>query len=110
MQYFSQNSFLQNSLQNSFFNLCSAHFSIIAKKVNQISSNLVCVVACLVFVFCYVLTTDRRNAFQHIFVNQKKLEFDGLNFQTMLFLVTMHKWNNITHFNLLKFAKNVLQE
>ena len=35
------------------------------------------------------LTTDRCNAFQHILLNQKKLEFYGPYFQAMLFLVTM---------------------
>ena len=53
----------------SFFNLRFDLFSIIAKKVNQIRKNVVCVVARLVFVFCYALTTGRCNAFQHILVN-----------------------------------------
>ena len=52
-------------------------FSIISKKVNQISNNVVCVVARLVFVFFCALTMGRCNAFQHIFVNYKKLEFYG---------------------------------
>ena len=44
--------------------------SIIAKEVNQITNNVVCVVARLVFVFCSTLTTTSRcNAFQRIFVN-----------------------------------------
>ena len=75
----------------SFFNLCCDLFSIIVKKVNQIRNNVVCVVARLVFVFCCALTTGRCNAFQHIFVNQKKSAFYGPYFQTMLFLVTMVK-------------------
>ena len=72
-----------------FFNLRFNIFSIIAKKVNQIRNNVVCVVARLVFVFCCALTTGRCNAFQHILVNQKKSEFYGPYFQTMLFLVTI---------------------
>ena len=68
-----------------FFDL----FSIIAKVVNQIRNNVVCVVARLVFVFSCALTTDRCSAFQHIFVNQNKSEFYGLYFQAMLFHVTI---------------------
>ena len=63
-----------------FFESAFYLFSIIAKKVNQIRNNVVCVVARLVFIFCCALTTGRCNAFQHIF---------GPLFQTMLFLVTM---------------------
>ena len=73
----------------SFFNLCTDLFSIIAKKVNQIRNNVVFVVAHLVFVFCCALITGHCNAFQHIFVNQKKSEFYGPHFQTMLFLGTL---------------------
>ena len=47
----------------SFFNVCSDLFSIIAKKVNQIRNNVVCVAAGLVFVFCCALTMGRCNAF-----------------------------------------------
>ena len=75
----------------SFFSLRFDLFSIIAKEVNQIRNNVVCVVARLVFLFCCALTTGRCNAFQHNFVNQKKSEFYGPYFQTMLFLVTMVK-------------------
>ena len=53
----------------SFFSLRFDLFSIIAKEVNQIRNNVVCVVARLVFVFCCGLTIDRCNAFQQIFVN-----------------------------------------
>ena len=53
----------------SFFNLRFDFFSIIAKEVNQIRNNVVCVVARLVFVFCCALTMGRCDAFQHIFVN-----------------------------------------
>ena len=67
----------------SFFSLRFDLFSIIAKEVNQIRNNVVCVVA-----RC-ALTTGRCNAFQHNFVNLKKSEFYGPYFQTMLFLVTM---------------------
>ena len=75
----------------SFFNLCFDLFLSIAKEVNQISNKVVCVVAHLVFVFwfCCALTTSRCNAFQHIFVNQKKSEFYDPYFRTTLFLVTM---------------------
>ena len=73
----------------SFFSLRFHIFSIIAKKVNQIRNNIVCVVAHLVFLFCCALTTGRCSAFQHNFVNEKKSQFYGLYFQTMLFLVTI---------------------
>ena len=53
----------------SFFNLRLDLFPIIVKGVNQISNNVVCAVAPLIFVFCCALTTCRCNAFQHIFVN-----------------------------------------
>ena len=78
----------------SFSNLCSDLFSIIAKKVNQIRNNVVCVVARLVFVLCCALTRGCCNAFQHIFGNKKKSEFYGPYFQTMLFLVTMSRRKN----------------
>ena len=70
---------------HSFFNL----FSIIVKEVNQIKNNVVRVVARLAFLFCFALTTGRCSTFQHNFVNQRKSEFYGPYFQTMLFLVTM---------------------
>ena len=50
----------------SFFSLRFDLFSIIAKEVNQIRNNVVCVVARLVFVFCCALNTGRCNAFQHV--------------------------------------------
>ena len=75
----------------SFSNLRFDFFSIIAKKVDQIRDNVVCAVACLVFVCRCALTTGRCNAFQHIFGNKKKSEFYGPYFQTMLFLVTIWK-------------------
>ena len=53
----------------SFFSLRFDLFSVIAKEVNQIRNNVVCVVARLVFLFCCALTTGRCNAFQHIFIN-----------------------------------------
>ena len=53
----------------SFFSLRFDLFSIIAKKVNQIRNNVVCVVARLALVFSCALTTGRRNAFQHISVS-----------------------------------------
>ena len=69
-----------------FFSLFDL-FSIIAKEANKIRNNLVCVAARLVFLFCCVLTTGRCNAFQHIFVNYKKPEFNFPYFQTMEFLL-----------------------
>ena len=51
----------------SFFNLHFDLFSIIAKEVNQIRNNVVCVVACLVYMFCCVLTMGCCNAFELIF-------------------------------------------
>ena len=83
---------------------------IIAKKVNQIRKNVVCVVARLVFVFCCALTTGRCNAFQHIFVNQKKSEFYGPYFQTMLFLVTMIKSRKLHYVYLVSLAEQSLKE
>ena len=53
----------------SFSSLHFDLFSINAKEVNQIRNNVVCVVACLVFLVCCALTTGSCNAFQHIFVN-----------------------------------------
>ena len=73
----------------SFFNLLSYLFSVIAKVVNQIRNNAVCVAARLVFVFCCALTTGHCNAFQHFFVNYKKLEFYGPYFQTISFHAAM---------------------
>ena len=57
----------------SFFNLRFDLFSIIAKEVNQIRNNVVCVVARLVFLFCCALTTGCCNAFQHIFPKSKEI-------------------------------------
>ena len=73
------------------FSICSDLFSVIVSKVNQIRNSVVCFVACLVFIFCYALTTSRCNAFQQIFLNQKKSEFYGPYFETVLFLVTMYR-------------------
>ena len=73
----------------SFFSLRFDLFSIIAKDVNQIRNNVVCLVARLVFLFCCALTMGRCSTFQHNFVDYKKSEFYGPYFQTMLFLVTM---------------------
>ena len=53
----------------SLFSLRFDLFSIIAKEVNYIRNNVVCVVARLVFLFCCALATGRYNAFQHNFVN-----------------------------------------
>ena len=53
----------------SFFSQGFDIFSIIAKEVNQVRDNVICVVACLVFLFCCALTNGHCNAFQHIFVN-----------------------------------------
>ena len=57
------------SQYNTFFSLCCDLFSIIAKEVNQIRNNVVCVVARLVFLFYCALTANRCNAFQDNFVN-----------------------------------------
>ena len=53
----------------SLFSLRFDLFSVITKEVNQVKNNVVCIVACVVFLFCCVLSTGRCNAFQHIFVN-----------------------------------------
>ena len=60
------NQFLVSTI---LFAMCSDIFSIIIQSKN----NEVFVIAHFVFVFCYALTTSHCNAFQHIFVNQKKL-------------------------------------
>ena len=92
--------FSQYNINISFFNLRFDLFSIIAKKVNQIRNNEVCVAARLVFVFYCALTTCRCSAFQHILVNLKKSEFYGPYFQTMLFLVTMFLRKRVKIFRL----------
>ena len=79
----------------SFMDLFSHRFSIIANplKVNQISNNVISVVTRYVFIFCCALTTvlcTHYNVFQHIFKNQRKLDFHGPNFQTV-FLVTISR-------------------
>ena len=79
----------------SFCDLRFDLFLIIVKQVNQIRNNVVCVAAHLVFMFCCGLTTGHCNAFQHNFVNEKKSEFYGPCFQTMLFLVTMMEYIEI---------------
>ena len=53
--------------------MCSDLFLITAKKVKEIRNNVVCVAARLVFAFCCALATGRCNAFQYVFVNQKKI-------------------------------------
>ena len=68
----------------SFFSLRFDLFSIIAKEVNQIRNNVVCVVARFVFMFCCALTMGHCNAFQHIFVNYNKSEFYGPYFQNVI--------------------------
>ena len=65
---FSQHNIFYN-YEYSFFNQRFDLFSIMAKEVNQIRNNVVCVAARLVFVFCCALTTGRCNAFQHFVVN-----------------------------------------
>ena len=98
------NQFLVNTMFFTMMNisLFSLHFDlflIIAKEVNQIKNNIACAAAHLVFLFCCALTTVRCNAFQHVFVNQKKLEFYSPYFQAMLFLVTMIKHCLVTLFD-----------
>ena len=66
-QWFSQNI--------SFFNLLSDLFSIIAKKINQIRTNIVPVVTPLVFVYCCALTMDVAMFFNVFSGSQKKWEF-----------------------------------
>ena len=67
----------------SFFSLHFDLFSIIAKEVNQIRYNVVCVVARLILLFCCAHTAGRYNAFQHNFEYQKKSEFYGPYSPTM---------------------------
>ena len=66
----------------SFFSLRFDLSSIIAKEVNQVRNNAVCVAARHVFLFCCALTTGHCNAFQCV-----AMLFPY--FQTMLFLGTM---------------------
>ena len=74
---------LFTNINISFFNLRFDRFSIIAKKVNQIRNNVVCVVARLVFVFYCALTTGLCNAFRS-FTNKYKSEFYSPYFQTVI--------------------------
>ena len=90
--------FLTN-INISFFNLFFGLLSIIAEKVDQISNNAACVVACLVFLFCCVLITSRCNAFQQFFKYQKKSQFYGPYLQTVVFLVTKYVLNNFWYWN-----------
>ena len=56
-----------------FFNLHFDPFSIIAKKVNQIRNNVVCVVAHLVLVFFCALTTGPLQCFSTYFHKLKEI-------------------------------------
>ena len=59
-----------------FFLICVViSFQSLPKKVNQIRNNVVSVLTRLNFVFWFALTVGCCNAFQHIFVNQKKSSF-----------------------------------
>ena len=53
----------------SFISMRFGLFSIIAKEVDQIRKNVVCILARLVFLLCCALTMGPCNAFQHIFVD-----------------------------------------
>ena len=77
-------------------------FSIIAKEVNQIRNKVVCVVTCLVFVFCCALTTDSCNAFQH---NRVYSPY----FETILFLETT-RLSSIRSIIEYKYLKNVIHQ
>ena len=69
-----------------FFSLRFDLFSIIAKEVNQIRNNVVCVVTRLVFLFCCALTTGCFDSFQHIFVIKRGPSFKA-HISRLLFLV-----------------------
>ena len=56
-----------------FFSLCFDLFSIIAKAVNQIRNNVVCVVAPLVFLFSCALTTGPLQCFSIYFCKLKEI-------------------------------------
>ena len=75
----------------SFFSLRFDLFSIIAKEVNEIRYNVVCVVARLVFLFCCAHTAGRCNAFQHNFEYQKKSEFYGPYSPTMFDMLVCYQ-------------------
>ena len=64
-------------------------FASTSVKSGKLIIGLVCIIARLVFLFCFALATGHCNVFQNIFGNENTLEFCGPNFQTMLFLVTM---------------------
>ena len=85
-----------------FFSLRFDLFSIIAKEVNQIRNKVVCVVTCLVFVFCCALTTDSCNAFQH---NRVYSPY----FETILFLETT-RLSSIRSIIECKYLKNVIHQ
>ena len=70
---FSQHNVYHKYIYTSFFNPFFNPFSIIAKEVNEIRNNIVCVIANHVFVLRCALTLGRCNVFQHNFGNQKKL-------------------------------------
>ena len=76
--------FMENTNNKPIFSQCNIFDK--CKYFFSIGSNVVCVVTCLVFVFYCALNTGRCNAFQHIFVNQKKSEFYGPCFQICFFL------------------------
>ena len=97
---FSQYNIFYNYI--SFFSLCFDLFSIIAKEVNQIRNKVVCVVTCLVFVFCCALTTDSCNAFQH---NRVYSPY----FETILFLETT-RLSSIRSIIEYKYLKNVIHQ
>ena len=87
------------------FNLHFDLFSIIAKEVNQIRKNEVCVVAGLIFVFfvhslCFSLCCK---CFSTYFRKLNKSEFYGPYFQTVLFLANM-LWPLTLHFCFIKTA------
>ena len=70
---FLDSTIFSTNINISFFNLCFHLFSIVTKKVNQIRSNVVFVVARLVFVFCGATTTGRCNAFSKYFRKLKEI-------------------------------------
>ena len=86
------------SINISFFSPRFDLFSIIAKKFIQIRNNVVCVLACLVFVFCCAVTTGRCNTFQHIFKIKRNQSFTSHISRLRYFLWLCFYWlKHITH-------------
>ena len=89
----------------SFFSLRFDLFSIIAKEINKIRSNVICVVARLAFLFYCVLPTGRCNAFQYIFLNFRKSEFYGPYISRICYFLWLYFYREKMAYSKLRFSK-----